>query len=104
MRRWKNIPRSEGREVEVKRVDNPRFRDSRVCLTPDNTHRRSRNHCIFSMKCIAYLYENLLHSGDRCGVDLVHCPGAINLKYWVYERRDRAKDFGRTPATLLCFL
>jgi hypothetical protein len=35
MRGWKNIPRSEGREVEVKRIDNPRFRDSRVCLTPD---------------------------------------------------------------------
>jgi hypothetical protein len=56
------------------------------------------------MKHIASLHENLLHSDYRCSVDLVHCRGAIDLKYQVYERSNRAKDFRRTPATLPCFL
>jgi len=38
-------------------------------------------------KCIAYLYENLLHSDDRRGVELVGCRGAMDLKYQVYEKR-----------------
>jgi hypothetical protein len=32
-------------------------------------------------KSIANLYKDLLHGGDRCGVDLVHRWGAINLTY-----------------------